>query len=78
MQGGERGNGWIGRSSTRLATNAASPRNSARDGRDNEAVKGIEADYNRTSDTHLILHRFLSGPNIRLYFKDDPAIQREA
>ena len=25
----------------------------------NEAVHLIEADYNRTSDTHLILHRFL-------------------
>jgi len=37
----------------------------------NEAVKTIEADYNRTSDTHLILHRFLAGPNIRLYFKDE-------
>ena len=31
----------------------------------------IEADFNRTSDTHLILHRFLAGPDIRIYFKDE-------
>ena len=37
----------------------------------NEAVHKIEADYNRTSDTHLIFHRFLTGPDIRLYFKDE-------
>src|SRR5215203_7308662 len=37
----------------------------------NEAVRTIEADYNRTSDTHLILHRFLAGPDIRLYLKDE-------
>ena len=37
----------------------------------NEAVHLIEADYNRTSDTHLILHRFLAGPEIRLYLKDE-------
>jgi cysteine synthase A len=36
-----------------------------------EAIKKIDADYNRTSDTHLILHRFLSGPDIRIYFKDE-------
>ena len=37
----------------------------------NEAVKQIEADFNRTSDTHLILHRFLADPDIRLYLKDE-------
>jgi len=37
----------------------------------NEAVGKIEADFNRTSDTHLILHRFLSGQDIRIYFKDE-------
>jgi cysteine synthase A len=37
----------------------------------NEAVGKIEADYNRTSDTHLILHRFLAGPDVRIYFKDE-------
>jgi cysteine synthase A len=37
----------------------------------NEAVKKIEADRNRTSDTHLILHRILSDPDIRLYLKDE-------
>ena len=36
-----------------------------------EAIREIEADYNRTSDTHLILHRFLAGPDISLYFKDE-------
>ena len=37
----------------------------------NEAVRLIEADFNRTSDTHLILHRFLAGPDISVYFKDE-------
>jgi len=37
----------------------------------NEAVGKIEADYNRTSDTHLILHRFLDAAGIRIYFKDE-------
>ena len=37
----------------------------------NEAIRKIEADYNRTSDTHLILHRFLAGPDISIYFKDE-------
>ena len=36
-----------------------------------EAMGKIEADYNRTSDTHLILHRFLDGPDIRIYLKDE-------
>ena len=36
-----------------------------------EAVGKIEADYNRTSDTHLILHRFLDAADIRIYFKDE-------
>ena len=35
------------------------------------AIKMIEADYRRTADTHLILHSFLAGPNIRVYFKDE-------
>ncbi len=35
------------------------------------AIRLIEADYNRTADTHLILHSFLAGPNIRIYFKDE-------
>ena len=37
----------------------------------NEAIRKIEADFNRTSDTHLILHRFLAGPDISIYFKDE-------
>jgi cysteine synthase A len=37
----------------------------------NEAVKQIEADFNRTSDTHLILHRFFVDADIRLYLKDE-------
>ncbi len=45
--------------------------NLARRAWNNEAVHLIEADYNRTSDTHLILHRFLAGPEIRLYLKDE-------
>src|SRR5262245_50825836 len=36
-----------------------------------EAVGKIEADYNRTSDTHLILHRFLETSDIRIYLKDE-------
>jgi cysteine synthase A len=36
-----------------------------------EAIRRIEADFNRTSDTHLILHRFLAGPDISIYFKDE-------
>ena len=36
-----------------------------------EAVGKIEADYNRTSDTHLILHRFLDAADIRIYLKDE-------
>ena len=44
---------------------------SARRSWNNQAVGQIEADFNRTSDTHLILHRFLAGPDIRLYFKDE-------
>ena len=36
-----------------------------------EAVGKIEADYHRTSDTHLILHRLLDGPDIRIYLKDE-------
>jgi cysteine synthase A len=36
-----------------------------------EAVRQIEADFNRTSDTHLILHRFLPNADIRLYLKDE-------
>ena len=37
----------------------------------NHAIKVIEADYHRSADTHLILHSFLAGPNIRIYFKDE-------
>lgn len=44
---------------------------SARRAWNNAAVGQIEADFNRTSDTHLILHRFLAGPDIRVYFKDE-------
>lgn len=36
-----------------------------------EAVRQIEADFNRTSDTHLILHRLLPNADIRLYLKDE-------
>ena len=37
----------------------------------NQAIKLIEADFNRTADTHLILHRFLMSPDIHIYFKDE-------
>ena len=36
-----------------------------------EAVGKIQADFNRTSDTHLILHRFLKDADIRIYLKDE-------
>ena len=36
-----------------------------------EAIHRIEADYNRTSDTHLILHRVLADADIAIYFKDE-------
>lgn len=35
------------------------------------AIKMIDADYQRSADTHLILHSFLADPNIRVYFKDE-------
>jgi cysteine synthase len=47
------------------------PERSARRRWNNEAVRQIDADFNRTSDTHLILHRMLAGPDIRLYLKDE-------
>ena len=37
----------------------------------NEAVRRIEADYNRSSDTHLILHALPGAPGITLYLKDE-------
>jgi cysteine synthase A len=36
-----------------------------------EAVRRIEADFNRSADTHLIRFEFPSTPGIRLYFKDE-------
>ncbi|MCL6729461.1 PLP-dependent cysteine synthase family protein [Sphingomonas hankyongi] len=44
---------------------------SARRAWNRDAIQLIQADYHRSADTHLILHRFLSGPNIRIYFKDE-------
>ena len=35
------------------------------------AINTIEADQTRSADTHLILHSFLAGPDIRIYFKDE-------
>ena len=54
-----------------MAGQSARGDQSSRRAWNNEAVHLIEADYNRTSDTHLILHRFLAGPEIRLYLKDE-------
>jgi cysteine synthase A len=36
-----------------------------------KAIKKIRADFNRSSDTHLIRYVFPMLPNIRLYFKDE-------
>ncbi|MFT3996592.1 MAG: PLP-dependent cysteine synthase family protein [Asticcacaulis sp.] len=36
-----------------------------------EAVRRIEADFNRSSDTHLIHHEIAAFPGIHLYFKDE-------
>lgn len=47
------------------------PESSARRLWNNEAVKQIEADIARTSDTHLIFHRFLESAEISLYLKDE-------
>ena len=35
------------------------------------AIRKIEADYNRSSDTHLIPLEIPATPNIQLYFKDE-------
>jgi cysteine synthase A len=35
------------------------------------AIRKIDADFNRSSDTHLILVPVPSAPNIQLYFKDE-------
>lgn len=37
----------------------------------NEALRRIEADFNRSSDTHLIPFRLPAWPDIDLYFKDE-------
>jgi cysteine synthase A len=49
----------------------ACPDRAARRAWNREAIRRIEADYNRSADTHLILQRFLAGPDITLYFKDE-------
>ncbi|BBF80064.1 cysteine synthase B [Asticcacaulis excentricus] len=36
-----------------------------------EAVRRIEADFNRSSDTHLIHHEVAAFPGVQLYFKDE-------
>lgn len=36
-----------------------------------EAVRRIEADFNRSSDTHLIHHEVAAFPGVHLYFKDE-------
>jgi len=36
-----------------------------------EAIRRIEADFNRSADTHLIRFDFPGTPDIRLYFKDE-------
>lgn len=36
-----------------------------------EAVRRIEADFNRSSDTHLIHHEVGAFPGVHLYFKDE-------
>ena len=35
------------------------------------AIRKIEADYNRSSDTHLIPLNIPSTPDVHLYFKDE-------
>ncbi len=37
----------------------------------NETMRRIEADYNRSADTHLIRHHVPGCPDIELYFKDE-------
>ena len=44
---------------------------SARRAWNSHAINTIEADQARSADTHLILHSFLAGPDIRIYFKDE-------
>src|SRR5262249_16993885 len=49
----------------------ASPGRETRRAWNSEAIRRIEADYNRSADTHLILQTFLAHPNITIYFKDE-------
>jgi cysteine synthase len=37
----------------------------------NEAIRKIEADFNRSADTHLLRLNIPSAPGITLYFKDE-------
>ena len=36
-----------------------------------QAIRKIEADFNRSSDTHLIPLQIPGTPDIQLYFKDE-------
>jgi len=49
----------------------ADPAAGARRSWTREAVRRIEADYNRSSDTHLILHALPNAPGVTLYLKDE-------
>jgi hypothetical protein len=39
-----------------------------------EAIRMIEADFQRSADTHLLPLALPGLPGVELYFKDDPAI----